>query len=339
MKRIMIAATLAATLSVPAQATTFTDVYTSYYAFGDSLTDDGKLPDAALNPVSDDGRFSNGPTWAEYIAAEFDGTGKNTANLAIGGATGGDENFFPINILSTFAGQIATFTASVITGAPLPVRTSETDVVELQPTNPGSNPLVSLLFGGNDLFQSAARALENATTGTGPTTAQGVLEAAADRVAEGIQEIAALDGGDVFDDFLLLTLPGGNGAEFYNNRLSQNIAGAQFNGLNIITLDVDVVFGEIIADAIFNNGGIFGITDVTGVCTASLNAQGPNCEDAGIDPNTIALVDTVHPNAVVHRVLGERAIAALAPVPLPAGLPLMLVGLGAVAFVRTRRAA
>ncbi len=338
MKKMLIAATLAATLSVPAHATTFTDLFTSYYAFGDSLTDDGKLPDAALNPVSDDGRFSNGPTWAEYIAAEFDGTGKNTANLALGGATGNDENFFAFDILSTFAGQIATFTAAVLSGDPLPVRTSETDLVVPQSTNTGSNPLVSLLFGGNDLFQSAARALENATNSTGPTTVQGVLEAAADRVADGIEEISELAGGNVFDDFLLLTLPGRGDAAFFNDRLATNLTDARFGGLNIITLDVDTVFDQIIGDALFNNGDVFGITDVLGICTASLNQQGPNCADNGVDPNTIALVDTVHPNAVVHRVLGERAIAVL-PVPLPAGLPLMLAGLGAFALVRKRSAA
>lgn len=331
MKKTLIAAAFAVTAVLPVQADTVNQKYTSYYAFGDSLTDDGKLPDAALHPVSDDGRFSNGPTWAEYIAAEFAGTGKNTANLAIGGATGDDENFSPINILSTFAGQIATFTASVMTGAPLPVRTSEAGPIPPQPTNPGTNPLVSILFGGNDMFQSARRAIEN------NTTVQKVLEDAADRVAEGIREIAALQNGNVFDDFLLLTLPGGGAANFYNDRLAMNATTLRSEGLTIIDLDVDRVFGDIIGDALFNNGDIFGITNVTGACTASLSQQGPSCLDFGIDPNTIALVDAVHPNAVVHQVLGARAITTVSTVPLPAGLPLLLAGLGAFAALRTRR--
>lgn len=338
MKKLLTAAVCAVSFAVPAAATSLTNTYTSYYAFGDSLTDDGKLLDAALNPVSDDGRFSNGPTWAEYIAAEFDGTGKNTANLAIGGATGDDENFFPINDLSTFAGQIATFTAAVMTGTPLPTRTVGTEFFPGQPTNPGSNPLVSVLFGGNDMFQSVVRAAFNAANGIAETTPQQVLVAAADRVTEGILEIAALEGGSVFDDFLLLTVPGGNAATIYNSRLASNVLDSRFDDLNIITLDTDLVFGEIIFDALANGGATYGISDVNSICTASLSDQGPFCDN----PNEIALVDTVHPNAIVHQVLGARAIsaveAAVAPVPLPAGLPLLIGGLGVLGLLRMRKA-
>lgn len=337
MKTTWIAAFAATTiLTVPVSASTLSETFTSYYAFGDSLTDDGKLPDFALHEVSDDGRFSNGPTWAEHIADLFTGTGANTANLAIGGATGDDENFSPINALSTFAGQVATFTASVLTGAPLPVRTSLTDVVIPQATNPGSNPLVSVLFGGNDMFQSEARAAANMTT------VQEVLEDAADAVADNIRDIAALDGGNTFDDFLVLTLPGGGPADIYNAQLGLNLLDLQAEGLNIISFDTDAVFNEIVEDALLNGGGEFGVTQVFPPCTASLNEPGnPSCLDLGLDPNTIALVDPVHPNAVVHSVLGERVIAAVeaSVVPLPASLPLLLAGLAGFGLLRRRPSA
>ena len=198
---------------------------------------------------------------------------------------------------------------------------------------------MSVLFGGNDMFQAV-----DTPAGPGRATLQGisvqkVLENAADRVADGIREIAGLLGGGVFDEFLLLTLPGGGLAEFYNNQLAANVTDLRSEGLKIINLDTDEVFGEIIGDALFNGGGVFGITDVTGACTASLNdPTGASCLDIRVDPNTIALVDSVHPNAVVHQVLGDRAISVvISAVPLPAGMPLMLVGLGAFAAMRKRR--
>lgn len=341
MKYTLIAA-VAATgfLATTASAATIPEVFTSYYAFGDSLTDDGKLPDAALHELSDDGRFSNGPTFAEYIAALFEDSGANTGNLAIGGATGNDMNFNPINILSTFAGQVEVFTNAVATGLPLPVRTSTAGPIPGQVTAPGTNPLVSVLFGGNDLFQSIERAVERSIATMQVVTVQDVLEDAADAVADNIRDIAALSGGDVFDDFLVLTLPGGNGAEFYNAQLADNLLDLQAEGLNIISLDTDSVFDEIIFDAAFNGGAEFGVTSIFPPCTASLNEPGnPSCLDAGIDPNTIALNDSVHPNAVVQELLGTRAIETVAAtIPLPAGLPLMLLGLGAMAGLRRRTA-
>lgn len=333
MKHTLTAALAATTfLASTATAGTISDVFTSYYAFGDSLTDDGKLPDAALHPLSDDGRFSTGPTYAEYVAAEFDGTGANTANLAIGGATGNNENYNVINVLSTFAGQIATFAASVSSGAPLPVRTSETDTVVPQATAPGTNPLVSVLFGGNDNFQSAARAAEKGIT------VQQVLEDAADAVADGIRAIAALAGGNLFDDFLVLTLPGGGNADIYNTQLALNLLQLQTEGLNIISYNTDAAFAEIITDTLTTGGATFGITDFLTPCTPTLSdPSGPTCAT----PDAFALTDAVHPNGVVQQVLGQRVISTLeaaAPVPLPAGGVLLLGGLGALVVARRRAA-
>lgn len=338
MKTTMIAVLTASTLlASTATAGTISDVFTSYYAFGDSLTDDGKLDDTALHPLSDDGRFSDGPTWAEYLEDEFDGTGKNTANLAIGGATGDDENYFPINALSTFAGQVATFAAAVTSGGFLPVRTSTTDTVTPQATAPGSNPLVSVLFGGNDMFQSAARAIEK-----GISEAQ-VLSDAADAVADNIRAIAALGDGSTFDDFLVLSLPSdGTGAsDPYNTQLALNMLALQGEGLNIISYDTNIAYGEIIGDALFNGGGVFGITDVSTPCVPSLS-QTPTATPCA-NPDAFALTDSVHPNSVVQAHLGSRVISAVeasvAPVPLPAGGVLLIAGLGTLAAVRRKKAA
>jgi len=173
----LMAAGLAATLALPAQASTLGDYYTSYYAFGDSLTDDGKF--GILFPPSLGGRFSNGPTYAELVADRFEAAGRDTT--------------------------------------------------------PGDNPLVSVLFGGNDFFQGKD------------------LIAAADSVADGIRAIAAT-AGQSFDDFIVATLPdvgltpaflgAGSafataGADTFNARLRSNITDLRAEGLRIIYFDSD----------------------------------------------------------------------------------------------------
>jgi outer membrane lipase/esterase len=64
--------------------------------FGDSLSDDGNIPDRFGVPFPpppyDGGRFSNGPVWAEYWRAEIGLPPDADANLAVGGAFAGREN-------------------------------------------------------------------------------------------------------------------------------------------------------------------------------------------------------------------------------------------------------
>ena len=180
MKKTLTGAALAACLAAPLHAAAPAapeDVFTSFWAFGDSLTDDGKL-DGALIPPSFEGRFTNGPTWAELIAAGFAVSG----NYALGGATAGpeNENVYPAAAapLATLAGQGALFAA---TGAAVA----------------GANPLVAIWAGSNDIFQNWDEA------GFDPA-------AAADALAQMVYDLAAL--GPVFDDFLIPLLPGATGS-------------------------------------------------------------------------------------------------------------------------------
>ena len=113
MKLTIIAACAAMSVTVgSAFATTYAEPYTSYFAFGDSLTDDGKFGPGGLAPPSFDGRFSNGLTYAEYIASDFEAQGKFTLNLALGGATAGEVNTntpsYPTAALpfATFSSQV-----------------------------------------------------------------------------------------------------------------------------------------------------------------------------------------------------------------------------------------
>lgn len=331
MKKLAIAAVMVAGLAAPASALTIPDFFTSYYAFGDSLTDGGKL--GALGAPSLGGRFSNGRTYAEYLADRFTGAGLDTGNLALGGATAGDVNPAAFTPLSTLSGQIATFTGALASGFGLPTKLGPPPQFQPAGPTPGSNPLVSILFGGNDFFQGQD------------------MVAAADAVANGIRAIGSI-ASHTFDDFLVLSLPDISGtpafagsavakaaSDAFNAQLALNILDLRGEGFNIITFDTDSVTDEILTD--FANGSpLYGVTDVTTPCTLSMAAPGPSCVDLGLDPDTFLYSDAVHPNGVSQRLLGERVIATLEAVPLPAAMPLMLVaiaGLGLAA--RHRRAA
>ena len=78
--------TLAAAMAmpIPALAIPLEDAG-SFYVFGDSLSDDGNLFDLTGNPPPPyfEGRFSNGPVWADTAAGAVAGP---TANFAFGGA-------------------------------------------------------------------------------------------------------------------------------------------------------------------------------------------------------------------------------------------------------------
>ncbi|MEP5760726.1 MAG: SGNH/GDSL hydrolase family protein [Litoreibacter sp.] len=340
MKTTLLAATALTVLAVPASARSVTDIYTSYYAFGDSLTDDGKL--GALEAPSLEGRFSNGRVYAEFIADEFANAGLDTGNLALGGATAGDTNLLSTEALATFGGQVDVFQGSFLSGAPLPIQVLPTLTFGLEPPVPGENPLVSVLFGANDIFQ-----------GGNPFEA-------ADAVADNIRDLASTPGG-AFDDFLVLNLPSfanipafaGNEANgfavtaAFNGQLAANILELEDEGLNIISFDTDGVFQRLLDD-IDLGGTEFGILDGTTPCTVSISANldplfsNPfNCVEQGIDPNTLLFVDSVHPNAVAQALVGSELLSILdaevAPVPLPAAAPLYLLALTGMGVVARRR--
>ena len=156
MKNFLTAAACVVAFSAPASASSITDFFTGFYSLGDSLTDDGKFGLAGsgglLEPPSFGGRFTNGLTWSEYIEDSFAAAGHDSRNYALGAATASPTNFVNPGPLGTLEKQVAAFTAELLAPIVPPLR------------NPGDNPLVSLWFGANDIFQgqsatAAARSL------------------------------------------------------------------------------------------------------------------------------------------------------------------------------------
>lgn len=337
MRKFLYVAAATIGLAGTAQAASFTDTFTSFYSFGDSLSADGKF--TQLDPPSFGGRFTNGLTWAERIEDQFTAAGRDAGNLAQGGAVAGNINRNPAGPLSTFAGQVATFSGALAAGVGLPTRVLPTPQQSSTAPGPGSNPLLSVWFGANDLFQ-----------GFDPV-------GAANSVASGIRALNGIDPG-VFNDFLVVNVPdigatpafSGDAAKaatkaskLFNWQLAMNVLELENEGINVIGFKPNRVLNRIIEDVEAGRFS-FGIFDTTTPCTLSVGApldpdvtNPGSCLDLGIDPNTLLFVDGVHPNATAHRLFAEAVGQKLSTVPVPAGLPLMLSALAGLGFMARRR--
>lgn len=314
--------------------------FTSYYAFGDSLSDDGKGITIFDPPPFQGGRLTSGPVWAEYISERFDTAGLDTVNYAVGGATAGDRNlndlgyllFDAINpdpdaqslfALGTFNRQIDQF--SEIAG------TEQT----------GDNPLVSVLIGGNDIFDFNRPV------------------AAANAVLAGIERIANLSTN--LDDFLVGNLPDLSRTPGDDTPVLSRLATFLYNlqleiGLRRLETDLDLNITRLNLNAFINDilddPSALGILNTTDAC---FDPPDFNCTIIGEDENgnpifdpalaeVFLYVDDVHPNATVHRAFGQFAIDLLgdqmpAPIatPLPAGLNMMVPGLLILGWQARRR--
>lgn len=350
MRKLVLAAAVAFS-AVAAQASVVTDTFSSYWALGDSLSDNGNLNRLAFSvgtgfaPVSSTegkaayyrtgsffsgyfGRFSNGRTFAEHIAGEFTAAGHVTGNLAHGGAEATEpDSLFDLTpglewqrkALARDAGRF------------------------------GSRPLVSMLMGANDIFDALK-------SGDPMSAALVAATRAADAIADTARELSALGA----RDFLIANLPDIGKTPAYallqpalqpaataasiafNERLAENIALLRASGLMVVDLNLYAVMNGMLADP-----AAYGLTDVTLPCmfdsaaVAGAFGQAQYCSDT--DARGRLFFDAVHPNLLAHAQVGNMALAALerslmpAPVPIAGTLPLLLGGFGVLMIARRRQ--
>jgi len=92
-------------------------------------------------------------------------------------------------------------------------------------------------------------------------------------------------------------------ASQFNEGLKSILEGLEFAlGLNIVPLDVFTILSQVVATP-----SAFGLTDVTQPCIAVDTKVHPFCSN----PSTFLFWDGIHPTVAGHRILAERARAAL----------------------------
>ena len=249
--------------------------------FGDLLSDDGnaaaveeslgQTPSYLSPPYFPSGDFSDGPKWTTDLAQSLGLTQPSQQeNFAYEGATGGalGETSNPVNPagglspLDTFAGQIQQF--------------------EAQDGSFSPNDVVSVTFGGNDIFLASAEAL------AGTASSGQVITDSVNSIILGLEQLADLGA----KHFLVSNSPDVtlapifSSAEFqasgatvsgvqglvteFNTQLAAGLSAFQSqSGLDVKTLDLHTLFNNIVADP---SG--YGFTNITQPVLSSLPGTG-----------------------------------------------------------------
>ncbi|MFQ4142359.1 autotransporter domain-containing protein [Chlorogloeopsis sp. ULAP02] len=285
-KKISIALSLIPAL-IPFKA--LADDYNQLFTFGDSLSDNGNLFRLTggifpLSPPYFQGRFSNGPVWVEILGSDLKIDTNATNNFAIGGSTSGNTNAL-----------------SETLKIPLPSLPDQLDNFTSTPGNPSSDALFILWAGANDYL---IQPTERRATDT-QVVVNNLSNAVATLINKGARNIIVPnlpDLGKTPQERLEKTASTTTAlTNSHNNNL--NLALQQIvknRNVNIIPLDVNALFNEILAEP-----AKYGYTNVTERCFNQ--ALGTLCSN----PDQYLFWDGIHPTARGHQLIAEYTVAVL----------------------------
>jgi len=284
-------------------ASSTTSNYSVIYAFGDSLSDAGNdyLRSGGAQPVTppySDGRFTNGNTWVQDLAADLNlpavtpslSGGTDYAN---GGAYAGQEPLH--NVGNTdLPTQLAQFEANV--------------------PDPSPTALYTLNIGGNDLRSSFGDYLSNpaGVIANVQATVSDELSFVSSLAAFGARNFIVLDTPD------LGKTPSYSGpnttfeselVSLYNQELSAGLKSlAASDGLNVQLIDIFTLLDDAIAQP-----RAFRFTNVTDpVWTGTFNSASSGTLNAtGAAQNNYLFFDSLHPTAAGHVEIANLALASL----------------------------
>lgn len=275
--------------------------YTSLVVFGDSLSDSGNIFDlfgGALGPNAPftEGRFTSkytngdpGLVWVEHLAAHIsvplDNSIAGGSNYAYGGARAQEG---PSQLIPSLPDQLSFYY-------------SDLSVVGATVDQTG---LFVVYAGGNDVRDNDA---SNSGAAIGV-----VIQSLYDQGARNFL-IPNLPDIGLTPESLAGLAPGGLAAVIsaatatHNAGVAAQLATlAGLEGINIFDFDLFVLFNDILSDP-----ATFGLTNVNQAC-AGLEPTNGFC----IDPDTYLFFDGIHPTAIVHEMMGQRAYNALNALPI-----------------------
>lgn len=276
---------------------------TSLIFFGDSLTDSGNLYERTRaflppSPPYAQGRFSNGPTYAETLPDLLGVPESNVDNFAFAGAESGRTNSHPL------FGQLFT---SLNVGALHQVDRA------VASSTVGPNSLAVYFIGGND-YQNRARSTDPQML---VTTVIGNINTGISTLAlAGQKNFVVLNLPNMGDTPAARRVPGardafGQLAAAHNTALAQAVNGLESRlGVDITLVALDDLFDDVVA-----NPGLYGLSDVTKPCFFN-PGQTPSPGTARDCSTTEAtdsglFYDDIHPTAHVHRINAEYVVAYL----------------------------
>eukprot|EP00884_Botryococcus_braunii_P003880 jgi/Botrbrau1/13493/Bobra.0082s0088.1 len=274
--------------------------------FGDSLSDNGNgswrihkaffqnkdAVDAPLNPPSPpyyQGRFSNGPVWAELAASQL---GLRLQDFAVGGSGsgGGAPHYFKGNYTASDGSEVAY-------SIPIP---SALDQARSFVPDPNPDTQIAVIWtGGNDYFSDR----------TPPTAVVGAIKEAVDLLSsKGIKRFILMTS---IPPFMQIPMPDAKGGEDpgpdiaqifrQHNQLLKSYAENEFPkshpDSSIYVFDAAGLWSDISSSA-----RALGFTQ-SGPC---LTGFPPNTGTPCSDPDAHLLWDQAHPTAAAHALLGKR---------------------------------
>ena len=325
MSRILVALGAITLAAGPAGAA---DRYRDLFVFGDSLVDSGNAQTARLASGGQDpapasqgyfqGRFSNGPNFADFLSQDLFGTNATASlqggkNFSVGGAQFSEVQD---DASPSFAEQIDAFEASTLSFS--------------------HDSLVLVTFGGNDVRREVAQLgrIPGYTPNLAPT-----LQA----FSAGINELIGLGARNIIVTGLpdVGQIPAITGLPFpqlppaataLSFGLNQAL-GVQVQALSSLT-GQDIRFFDLFAyqQQIYADPAAYGLPADLDTRRACLFVPGaaPGCEG-------FVYFDTIHPTSQIHRAIGT-GLTDLAAVPEPATWAYLILGFGALgAVLRARR--
>jgi phospholipase/lecithinase/hemolysin len=314
---------------IPAPA--FPGIFSNIYLLGDSLSDQGNLfiaTSALVGPVNAlpnpdhyfNGRFSNGPIYADVLAQAL--------GVPLGPSLLGGNNF-------AFGGARTTYnTVENTVGGPFPAGlfpwSLNAEVTAFKSRNIHDPDALYVVFSGsNDVADILARGLSPAVVI--PTAVTGIVNVIQAFKDAGAQTVLVPNVPDLGRIPAFLVSPAASAAAtFFSTQFNSALhsALAAISGVDLIEFDTFSLFRSIV-----DNPGAFGFTNVTTPCYSGFVERNPTATECS-NPGESVPWDRVHPTERVHGFLAEALLRSL---PVPATLPLVLLGVLVLTGVKLRR--